>query len=434
MLQAECSSSADQDQAAWVLWAPLGCGTCRTGSSPVYASGSGKWCIARTHELATVSHLHHVPSVVVATLGATSLPMPSSASSSVFTPLQSQTRSSLFLLLHRPTSPRLCPLPSQAAAWCPDGFWCPPGSRRVLCVLSARWVSPGAPVGTQALVFHCPSSPWLTCPGLQPSSGTASLYDGREREVPAPSGELLPFCTPLTTFLEKFVSGWCFLMHKISAEMSWQWGRFTLKTTFRPYLNAEKSSFSVRFSGAFLYSGKSKLVLFSALLAWGFPERIKEEGVWSQILKRTLELKSSTWSADASPWSCLKALYLFFSLCPDFPRNWRKTRTEEKLRGCNKNTVRENIMLVFTTPLGTAASCSRPCTKEEEFLWWVLSPLHLTPTLLLVLMSFDGFSLPHYSSHFPLALSDVQGMTSAAQSLFPAFVGSCLHLKPLLGY
>lgn len=83
-------------------------------------------------------------------------------------------------------------------------------------------------------------------------------------------------------------------MHKISAEMSWQWGRFTLKTTFRPYLNAEKSSFSVTFSGAFLYSGKSRLVLFSALLDWGFPERLKEEGVWSQILKRTLELKSST--------------------------------------------------------------------------------------------------------------------------------------------
>lgn len=49
----------------------------------------------------------------------------------------------------------------------------------------------------------------------------------------------------------------------------------------------EKGLFLVIFSSAFLYSGKSKLVLFSTLTAWGFPESSKEEGVCSQILKRT---------------------------------------------------------------------------------------------------------------------------------------------------
>lgn len=40
-----------------------------------------------------------------------------------------------------------------------------------------------------------------------------------------------------------------------------------------------KGFFHVIFSSALLYSGKSRLVLFSTLIAWGFPESSKEEGV-----------------------------------------------------------------------------------------------------------------------------------------------------------
>lgn len=64
-------------------------------------------------------------------------------------------------------------------------------------------------------------------------------------------------------------------------------GTVYFKKHFQTSLNIEKSSFSVTFSGAFLCSGTEvpEVVLFSALLVRGFPESLKEEGVWSQILK-----------------------------------------------------------------------------------------------------------------------------------------------------
>lgn len=103
--------TAERGRAVWALRAPLGWGTCSRGFSPVSAGGSGKHYVGRTQELATVLGPSHAPSVVVATPGTTSLPMPSSASSSIIAPLQSQTRFTLMFLLHRPMSPRFPPFP-----------------------------------------------------------------------------------------------------------------------------------------------------------------------------------------------------------------------------------------------------------------------------------------------------------------------------------
>lgn len=52
-----------------------------------------------------------------------------------------------------------------------------------------------------------PTSPVTHPPALQPSPDTTSLCAGGEWEVTPLGGALLPFCTPLSTLLEKSVLG-----------------------------------------------------------------------------------------------------------------------------------------------------------------------------------------------------------------------------------
>lgn len=161
-------------------------------SCSVSAGGSGKCYVERTQKLTTVSGSSYVPSTAVTTLGSILLPVPSSASHTIFMPLQSQTCSALILLLHPPWSPRLWPLPSQAAAWRPH-------------VLGALLAATGCSV-CSLLDESSRSTPGHrgapAHPSPVPSSSTqAHVKSGRKREVPPTAAGLLPFGIPLTAVL-----------------------------------------------------------------------------------------------------------------------------------------------------------------------------------------------------------------------------------------